>query len=150
MNLLALAVMLFGLGLAGFALAKIHELRAIRRWPATRGRIISSRVIEEESASAGEHDTSSIIYRPEVHFEYAVGGREYASSRVQWVPRAASWRGLAEGVVARYAAGREATVYYDPTDPRRAVLEREGTGLLVGVSVLGIAMAAGAALWAAA
>jgi hypothetical protein len=115
-------------------------------WPVTEGRIVLSKVVEEETQV--EHEGSDgrtemrteILYRPEIRFAYRVGAADYSAD--SWKPGATMTYGTpkrAESVVGRYAAGQTVPVYYDPAHPDRAVLEpgnREGAlaGLVVGIA----------------
>lgn len=129
--------------------ASLHErARAIARWPAVRGRITAACVLEEPSRSGDGPRT--MLYRPEIQFEYQVAGRSYAGQRVHALrERAISRRRYADDVVARYPVGREVQVYYDPANPRDAALERTGTtAWALGMMLLGGGLAIGALGWA--
>ena len=102
----------------------MHEVRAIGRahasrgWIPTTGRIITSR----------PHTT---IIRPslsttaaDVEFEYSMGGKTYRGRRVDFTGRASETHGPGVGeVLGDYSAGQPVTVYVDPAQPERAVLE---------------------------
>jgi hypothetical protein len=117
---------LFGLALgamaAWFVLRDRRRARATLAWPATAGRIVESRV--EQKHLPG--DRPNVRFAPRITYEYTVDGRSYRSERlafreVFWslAPQAATVK------VARYPAGAEVTVYYDPRHPDEAVLERD-------------------------
>jgi hypothetical protein len=155
----AAAFMLLGLAFAGYGAAKFADLRSrirsARGWHSVTGRVYSSRVLAEESVDVGREPGQlterAIVYRPEIRFEYVVGGREYASKQLRLGEEPQlSWPSVAEALVKRYPVGQEVTVYYDPSNPDQAVLERASGpagGLYIGFGLLGLAIAIGALLW---
>lgn len=146
--LVPIAVATGGVAFAIFGVSLHERARAIARWPAVRGRISAARVLEEPSR-CGDGPTT-MLYRPDIRFEYQVAGRAYAAQRLQALgERAASWRSYADGVVARYPVGREVLVYYDPANPHDATLERTRTSAwALGMILLGGGLAIGALGWA--
>jgi hypothetical protein len=127
------------------------QARASAAWPVAPGKITRSEVardvlaVKEESTGRIRYDDK---YRPVIQFVYRVGGRDYFGSGVT-----GGWTSLhgsperAEAVVAAYPAGKEISIYYDPAQPRTAVLERgKAAGgfapLVVGAvfSLAGVAM----------
>ena len=102
-----------------------HGLRMAwtsRRWPAVTGTIISSQVIIEDLGDGDTRHDSKVTY------EFRVAGQVYRADRLEWsdgpVTGTKLWRQRwHEHTVAAYPVGRSATVYYDPADPSRAVLE---------------------------
>ena len=64
--------------------------------------------------------------RPLLSFSYVVNGKEYISWRVSfwW----SDWRGSlndVQGIVKEYAVGKTVQVFYDPENPKFAVLDRK-------------------------
>jgi hypothetical protein len=127
----------FGLPVAAIAVgafcvayfAKLRrQARASAGWPLAPGKITRSAVardvlaVKDDSTGRIRYDDK---YRPVVQFVYRVSGRDYFGSGVT-----GGWTSLhdsperAEAVVAAYPAGKEISVYYDPEQPRTAVLER--------------------------
>jgi Protein of unknown function (DUF3592) len=149
----AAAVMLVGLGLTGYGVVKYlalrDRLRETAHWLSVQGRVYASRVVQEESYSPGgdigDPGQRTTVYLPEVRFEYRVADREYAAKQVQvGDPVQLSWPDAAERIVRSYPVGRDVTVYYDPADPNRAVLERKvasGSALLLGIAGIGLLVA---------
>jgi uncharacterized protein DUF3592 len=103
--------------------------RASAAWPAATGRITLSRVAREVFTIKDDDKTRDVRrqvkYRPVVNFVFRVAGRDYYGTGAT-----GGWTLLhddperAEAVVASYPAGKEVAVYYDPAQPRTAVLER--------------------------
>jgi hypothetical protein len=125
---------------AGIALAtRVRQfVTAIRaeRWLSTRGRIVESSL----ARLAG-----GWLWRPEVSYEYYVGSRRHLGHRIS----AASELPViinAEQRVQRYRPGRDVTVYYDPADEDRAVLERTGA-LILDVYMIGLIAVIAAAVY---
>jgi hypothetical protein len=117
---------LFGLTLgavaAWFVFRDRRRSRAALAWPSTAGRIVESRV--EEKRLPG--DRPDVRFAPRIAYEYAVDGRTYRSEQITFA--GAFWTLAPQGAaakVARYPAGKDVTVYYNPRRPAESVLERE-------------------------
>lgn len=93
-----------------------RRMATVSQWPSTMGTVIAS-YLERRSSSDG-----STNY-PVVQYSYQVGGRTYQSSKLAPGPEVG---GTGAGkVVARYPAGAQVMVFYDPNNPAEAVLERK-------------------------
>ena len=97
-------------------------------WLVTKGRIVSSKT-ESYVASDGGHSSSQHrYYRALVEFAYTVEGQEYHNT----VGEPGTMRASAEAEAARYVAGTELDVHYDPQDPTNSALEIDKTMMLDG------------------
>lgn len=138
-------------GLIATALVvKVREVRVMKRWPATTGKVIASRV-EAHRRKPGEigynsSDTEIVNY-PYIEFQYAVGGRNLRSHQITLGETPSMFP--VEETLAKYPVGAAVAVYYDPADPGRTALEREwpagmGWGLFcvvvifIGLPLLGL------------
>jgi hypothetical protein len=86
-------------------------------WPSADGSVIAASM----QVVAGAEQSR---FRPLVEYAYCVGGRDYRGSRIQWgnlidLPS----RSAAAKVVGHYRTGTTVKVYYDPRQPRVAVLQ---------------------------
>jgi len=88
-----------------------------RNWPQAKGRIVSSE-FRALSESKGRHS-----YYPDVVYRYSVARKEYESKRISFHDAMSSDREFVNGIVERYAEGREVAVFYHPTRHDLAVLE---------------------------
>ena len=121
----AIAIVAFLGCTVGFVIKWGHGLRMAwngRGWPAVTGTIISSKIVIED---LGEGDTR---HDSKVTYEYRVAGQVYRADRLEWSDGAVTGTKLwqqrwHERTVAAYPVGRNVTVYYDPADPSRAVLQ---------------------------
>lgn len=92
-----------------------RRMAVVSKWPSTMGTVVNS-YLERRSSSDG-----STNY-PVVQYSYQVGGQMYQSSKLAPGPEVG---GTGAGkVVARYPAGAQVMVFYDPQKPSDAVLER--------------------------
>lgn len=100
-------------------------------WPATTGRIQSSRVASFRVAGEQTYHTA---YKPRVLYEYEVGAKTFTSDRINFgfVLGGTSER-QAKRLAGRYRRGDEVTVYYNPRMPEEAVLRRTASGTLLFV-----------------
>jgi hypothetical protein len=102
-----------------------RQVRTISKWPSVRGTVLSSRVELRESGEGG------VMEHPAVVYSYEVKGETYKGERIAPGP-SLSGSG-AKQVVARYPAGNQVNVYYNPKDPSDSVLERKATILWVWI-----------------
>jgi hypothetical protein len=110
------------LGLIAFAaIVKLREAQAAKNWQSVGGKIIRSEIRTVRKRDLEERET--VRSAPAIAYEYNVGGKRYKGERIslaETLPESEI-----EAILARYPLGAQVTVYYDPADPRRAVLERD-------------------------
>ena len=105
-------------------------------WPSTLGQVTDSHVKRSESTDADGDTTTN--YSAQVAYTYQVGGQDYSSQKVTFgFTPSYSNQSKAQGEADRYPVGKQVTVYYDPSKPSDAVLERQVSGGKV-VMILGI------------
>ena len=88
-----------------------------RPWSSVNGTIVDSRT---ESDSQGRQTS----YAPLIEYSYFVFEREYHGRAVTADDQGVDTLAEAEKIAGRYPKGRPVIVYYDPKDPRDAMLER--------------------------
>jgi hypothetical protein len=122
-----------------------RQAAATARWPQTSGQIVSSSA-ESYRTYAGSGGTSHLVtcYKPVVEYSYEVAGRDYHSTQLSFGGEVAGSQALAEERAARYRAGGQVVVRYDPGNPSVAVIE-VGTayahlGLLMALIFFGLAL----------
>ncbi|ODA94873.1 hypothetical protein BFX40_19695 [Mesorhizobium sp. SEMIA 3007] len=129
---------------------KWREVQALSRWLPTPGKIISSRVEAREVRSSGSGsdstDTTEMRNFPAITFEYKVGGKKFQSSRYSVKENLGNFE--VRETLAQFPRGAEVTVFYNPADPSKAVIERTmpdgafkfmfqlSAGLVIGTAVL--------------
>lgn len=124
---------------------KLVEVRRVKRWPETTGKVVASRVQSRRNEQGDPgydfHDTE-VTNEPFVQYEYAVGSQKYRCSRIDIGEKTSGFE--LEAILDRYPVGAEVTVYYNPADPSKAMLERDlprvaylGMGCLLVVFVGG-------------
>lgn len=119
-NYFRIAFSVAAVGLVVLGLFALRESSRSRGWLKTNGTILSSSVVSFTPASG------KTSYRPMIVFSYSVGSARFMSNHLAFRSTATARRSDAESVVADYPAGRIVTVFYDPQDPERAVLDRGG------------------------
>jgi hypothetical protein len=95
------------------AVALDRGLRS-RGWPATPGRVVDETILTVRWQLGWAHS-------PAVLYEYEVDGEVIRSHTVSY--RGSIFRRGARTTLNRYRPGQPVTVYYDPNNPARAVLE---------------------------
>ncbi len=97
--------------------------RETRSWTRTQGRVTAAYVDE----LPGPAEEGGPRFRPVVRYAYEARGRTYDSEQVSVGSSPVSTptdRDAAQRSVDRFPAGRDVEVWFDPGDPRRAVLVR--------------------------
>jgi hypothetical protein len=131
--------LLLTIGIIGFVLVILNaifigilffmrrRMATVSQWPSTMGTVLNS-YLERRRSNNG-----STNY-PVVQYSYQVGGRTYQSSKLAPGPEVG---GTGAGrVVARYPAGAQVMVFYDPQNPSDAVLERKAPAQWLFVLIL--------------
>ena len=129
---------------------KWREVKALSRWLPTPGKIISSRVEAREVRRSGvgsdSTDTTEMRNFPAITFEYKVGGKKFQSSRYSVKENLGNFE--VNETLAQFPRGAEVTVFYNPADPSKSVIERTlpdgafkfmvqlSAGLVIGALVL--------------
>ncbi len=116
---------------AGFAynlLRLRRDMEASRAWIKIDGNIVVSEVkIPLSHTSDDQSDVDAVV-----RYRYVVGGQNRESDRIKFGGQPSLSLGFADTLVAKYPVGRQVDVYYDPKDPKSAVLEpRRQDNLLV-------------------
>jgi hypothetical protein len=125
----AVAILAALFGVAAFVRTR-RLASASAGWPTVPGTITTSDVIEETIMDQSSNDKAIIRkihrYQVDLRYAYEVGKRDFVGTAVNW-----GWTGiyglreLAETAASQYRQGQPVTVYYDPEQPRNAVLEPE-------------------------
>jgi hypothetical protein len=106
-----------------FFVSDMRRAVTAARWPTMTGTILSSIAESHRSLVPGGRGQTVIQWSPVVEYSYRVQGRDYHGSRLAFGADVAGPRDFAEAIVARYPAGREVTVHFNPANPSFAVLE---------------------------
>ena len=93
-----------------------RRMATVSQWPSTMGTVMMSR-IEQRSSDDGYTDY------PVVQYSYQIGGQAYQSMKLAPGPEVGGTG--ARKAVAKYPAGAQVMVFYDPQNPSDAVLERK-------------------------
>ena len=121
--LLAIGIIVFVLFILNIVFLTIlffmrKRMATVSQWPATLGNVITS-TIERRSSEDGYTDY------PVVQYSYQVGGQAYQSYKLAPGPEVGGTG--ARKVIAKYPAGAQVMVFYDPRNPAEArPVERDG------------------------
>ncbi len=100
-------------------LLKAKEGLEARHWPTAKGRIITSKVDEYRTRSRIRVARLCL----DIDYLYMVNGVIYEGHRVNVGWACFGSEASVKEKLARYPAGKEVMVHYDPKDPSRALLE---------------------------
>lgn len=105
-----------GIGLLVWGVISYRTALESRNWPTTEGIVTFSEVYTST-------DSDGTTYGATVNYRYTVNDQSYNGDKVSLTDYSSSSRGRAEDIVERYEEEDIVTVYYDPYDPSKAVLE---------------------------
>lgn len=147
------SVLVLGLAASVFGVWLGREGRRTSAWPTTEGEILVSRTVPVYHLP-GATPRPYNDEEAEVLYTYSVQGKRYQGKGISMSPGLVPYleETMARRVAARYGPGSRVTVYYDPVDARRSVLE-PGASLESRVAILvglGSLVVYGVAAWAAA
>jgi hypothetical protein len=118
-SVIGAALIIAGCASLVWSATTIQKAGVTSTWPRTTGAVERSELTEEWHAKGGRTYTPHVIYR------YQIDGIVYRGHVIQTGSEGLSYaRDIADGIVARYGTGRVVDVFYDPSDPADAVLER--------------------------
>src|SRR5215211_4993315 len=92
-----------------------RRMATVSQWPSTMGTVNTSYLERRHSSDSGSTDY------PVVQYSYQVGGQAYQGMKVAPGPEVGGTG--ASKVAARYPAGAQVMVFYNPQNPSDAVLE---------------------------
>jgi hypothetical protein len=102
-------------------------------WPTTLGQVLHNSVAESVATS----DDDVTTYHPEITYSYKVNGQDYEGNRIMIGAVPSGTQKSARDVTVRYPPGASVTVYYNPTNPREAILERKSksasASMIIGI-----------------
>ncbi len=118
----------------------LKQALASRHWPSTAGKIVSRTVFQIPRVGGSRTSRTREGYRAQILYEYAVGGLDYTATRRVFSDESIAYSSpeRAAAVLDDYPSGRTVQVYYDPTNPRTAVLEPGRIGPVLSVLVAGV------------
>ena len=124
--------LVFNVFVIGFIIYMQHASKAALSWPAVQGKIKSSR-IHYDSSRRKDDGT------PWVEYTYDVDGKAYKCMNISPDGMLTNNQQQAEDLVARYSKGADVIVYYNPSNPSKACLEKKSVALvpLRGALILG-------------
>jgi hypothetical protein len=102
-------------------------------WPTAAGRITVSEVITVTNSDEGNTFQAVVAYTFQVQGKSFSGDEPYFGSEAE-----RSWISFARRVQRRYPVGSAVTVYYDPEDPNKSVLQRRISGSLMFAFLAGV------------
>jgi uncharacterized protein DUF3592 len=122
------ATLLLTVGIIGFVLLILNavflgviyfmrrKMSQVSQWPSTMGTVMMSTIELRSSSESGSTEY------PVVQYSYRVAGQGYQSLKLAPGPEVGGTG--ARKIVARYPAGAQVMVFYNPQNPSEAVLER--------------------------
>ncbi|MET1078642.1 MAG: DUF3592 domain-containing protein [Pseudomonas sp.] len=104
------------------------EYRAAKNWPSVNGTINGIRVESHTNTRSNDNGLRRTETRYEVkaRYQYEVKGMHYTGHRISLNSSTHSYssRSSAESTLAQYPVGKVVTVYYNPEQPDKSLLQR--------------------------
>ena len=142
-RLLAPLLGLVGLVLVGAGAEELWRTLPTLTWPTTPGQVTAAHITEDRVGTYVGKYANSAVTAPRLHmrYRYRIGPLSYEGQVLDLLSPA---RRSAAADLRRYPVGTPVTVYYDPSNPARAVLEvgwpvRALFSALAGLMLLGLA-----------
>ena len=120
-HFIVLMIMFIPTAIAAGICYKVTKTRQAARWPSTTARILVSRMRVERRSHMG--DATKVANVPSVEYEFTLGGTRYLGSRISAAGDSAGPD--AQATLDRFPVGATVPVYYNPQDPKDAVLDHD-------------------------
>jgi hypothetical protein len=107
---------------------------AAQAWPTTAGIILSNDMVVQGGLNPNDVGVSDLLlgprtrvpptfFTPVVRYEYEAAGRKYVGTRIRAGGVQTGSKRAADKILKRYPVGSSVTVRYDPSDPKKCLLE---------------------------
>ncbi|MBE2222281.1 MAG: DUF3592 domain-containing protein [Anaerolineae bacterium] len=133
-----LIFLLVGAGLSWWGWTILQNARASADWPSVEGRVTSSLVDYSTDSDGGDS------YSPKVTYVYVANDLSYESRTIKFGENSYGSERKAQEITSRYPEGQAVTVFYDPANPDKAVLEpgvSSGSYIVLGIGALFVLIA---------
>ncbi len=128
--------LVIGIGVTVLGVKDMCKAKASNSWPTASAKITKSEVdVKREGVGRSETRT----YSAEISFDYTVDGRKQSSSKVRIgsISKTNS-KSRAQKTVDKYKVGSTAKAFYDPNDPKMAILEPGLSFYSVTATIIGL------------
>jgi hypothetical protein len=102
-------------------IVKLRQQKIASKWPQTSGQVVQSKIEAREKRNMDGSTTTGNY--PLVVYEYEIDGKKYTCKKISVGEEAADF--MLQETIAKYPVGITVPVYYNPGNPRQAVLERD-------------------------
>ena len=128
--IIATGFLIAGLGILGYGGYCIYKGYESLTWPQTPG-IITDSFVERQSRRSSGTRTSTYKYFARIRYSYTINGSKgYTSSQIGYGKNEYTSRNKSktEKYLRQFPVGKSVTVFYDPENPKQAVLTQGITG----------------------
>ena len=140
-----------GLGLILFAVNRyFNSLDVGKQWKETTGRITQSALTSREVRSKGARGGSVTYFGLDIAYQYTVDGQQYVGRNIHYGENSTLFQSTVSQTVedeaAKYPAGTDVPVYYNPNKPQQAALNLSlrpgsvGGSVILGLIIIGFAV----------
>jgi len=125
-----------------FSLMGAMQSMEISEWPSTEGTVTDGNVYSEWFSTGKHISNGYYMYYPRVTYTYNVSGVEYHCDNIWRLDHQSRSANEAYGVIYSYPQGMNVTVYYNPSNPSQAVLDRTEEVSPMAPIAIGVALLA--------
>ena len=124
------------LGFIYYLFVSIPKAVKAKYYPSVLGKITSSEVGTPTAGSGRESGDRIQTFALDITYKYVVNGKTYSSKKRRWHEVQSSFHRYHDSIARRYPLGKSVTVFYNPNNPKVAVLEPGlGLGALTGLLI---------------
>lgn len=126
-------LILIGIVCLFIALRNRQRAQASAEWHSAPGTLLSFKITKGKT----KHQTH---YYPHLKYEYTLNGTRYTSDRISFGYLAYDSEDEAKSELEQRVGKNPVTVYYDPQNPKDAVLLRDATSGSLSLIIIGVAL----------
>jgi hypothetical protein len=130
------------LGAIYYVFVSLPKAINAKYFPTVVGKITSSEVGTPIVGVGREGGDRVQTFTLDITYKYVVNGKTYSSKKRRWHEVQSSFHRYHDSIARKYPLGKSVTVYYNPNNPKVAVLEPGlGLGALMGLFILTLSIA---------
>lgn len=130
------------LGMIYYLFVSIPKAVKAKYFPTVLGKITSSEVATPIAGAGRESGDRIQTFTLDITYRYVVNGKTYSSKKRRWHEVQSSFYRYHDYIARNYPLGKSVTVYYNPNNPKIAVLKPGlGLGALMGLFIFVFSLA---------
>lgn len=124
------------LGFDGLLVWKFVQQQSAQRDYIPTDAIVTNSFVKRTESSGGRRGGDSTDYSPVIEYEYTVNDKTYSSERYSFMVWGRGTPDYARSLVNKFPIDSAITIYHDPNDPSKAVIDQSFSEFPTGVGML--------------